>query len=306
MSWDIIIAGGGPAGLTAAIYGARGGWKTLLIDPMGGGGQIASADYIHNYPGFPGGLGGMELTDRMAQQAQEFGAEIRYDQVMAVELDDNGFIIKGENEEFFSKAVVYAAGNSPRRLGIPGEEKYISKGISFCATCDGPLFRDRVVAVVGGGDSALSEARFLAQFAAEVLLIHRRDEFRASMAEVNLLEKHRKIRKLLSHTVQSVEGNDILKSITVRNEKTGGTKQLSVDGLFLYVGWQPNVKPIEGLVEIDSSGFVITNEDMSTKTPGLYVAGDIRKKPLRQVITAASDGAIAAWSAEKHLLELFS
>lgn len=311
MNYDIIVVGGGPAGMTAAIYAGRAGWKTLLIDPMGGGGQPSMADMIYNYPGFPNGIGGPELMDLMARQAKAFGVKIEYEEVTRItqEAQDSGasgeagLKVSTGDAEYTARAVVYAAGTLPRKLGVSGEEKYLAKGISFCATCDGALFRDKVVAVVGGGDSALSEAVFLTQFAKEVLLIHRRDEYRAGAANVKLVDQNPKIKQLRSTVVESVRGDEVLTGISVRDLRTGEVRDLEVQGLFLYVGWMPNVEPVRHLVETDEYGYVLTNEDMSTKTPGLFVAGDVRRKPLRQITTAVGDGAVAVWSAEKYLLE---
>jgi len=303
VDYDIIVVGGGPAGMTAAIYAGRGGWNTLLIDPMGGGGQPSTTDTIYNYPGFPEGIGGTEIMDLMARQAKAFGVKIAFDEVARIDKEqEGGFRVTTGEGGHTAKAVVYAAGTHPRKLGVPGEEKYLAKGISFCATCDGALFRDKVVAVVGGGDSALTEAVFLTKYAKEVLLIHRRDEYRAGMANVKLVRENPKIKELLSTVVESVRGEEFLTGITVRDLRSGEVRDLEVQGLFLYVGWTPNVEPVKHLVDTDDHGYVLAAEDMSTKTPGLFVAGDVRRKPLRQITTAVGDGATAAWSAENYLL----
>lgn len=305
MDWDVLIAGGGPAGLTAAIYAGRAGWKTSVFDPLGGGGQASVTDTIHNYPGFPSGIQGAELMDLMAQQAKTFGVTIEYDQVVEVKKQSDIFHVTCEGSSHTAKAVVYAAGTSPRKLGVPGEEKFIGRGVSLCATCDGALFKDKKVAVVGGGDSALTEAEFLTRFASEVLLIHRRDEFRAGLATIRRVLDNPKVRRLMSSAVDEVRGEEQVKSILVRDLAAGKASEIPVDGLFLYVGSDPNSGPIKDLVETDEGGYVITGEDMSTRTPGLFVAGDVRRKPLRQVATAVGDGAVAAWSAERYLLENF-
>jgi len=305
VDWDVLIAGGGPAGLTAAIYAGRAGWKTSVFDPLGGGGQASVTDTIHNYPGFPSGIQGAELMDLMAQQAKTFGVTIEYDQVVEVKKQSDIFHVTCEGSSHTAKAVVYAAGTSPRKLGVPGEEKFIGRGVSLCATCDGALFKDKKVAVVGGGDSALTEAEFLTRFASEVLLIHRRDEFRAGLATIRRVLDNPKVRRLMSSAVDEVRGEEQVKSILVRDLAAGKASEIPVDGLFLYVGSDPNSGPIKDLVETDEGGYVITGEDMSTRTPGLFVAGDVRRKPLRQVATAVGDGAVAAWSAERYLLENF-
>ncbi len=303
MDWNILIAGGGPAGLTAAIYAGRAGWKTSVFDPLGGGGQASVTDIIHNYPGFPSGIQGAELMELMAQQAKAYGVTVDYDQVIDIQKKGDTFHVTCENSSHTARAVIYAAGTSPRKLGVPGEEKFIGRGVSFCATCDGALFRDKVVAVVGGGDSALTEAEFLTRFASEVLLIHRRDEFRAGLATVRRVLDNPKVKRLMSSAVDEVLGEEQVKSILVRDLGAGKASEIPVDGLFLYVGSDPNSGPIKHLVETNDNGYVITGEDMSTRTPGLFVAGDVRHKSLRQVATAVGDGATAAWSAERYLLE---
>ncbi len=302
MDCDILVVGGGPAGMTAAIYAARSGWKTVLFDPAGGGGLAGTTDAIFNYPGFPSGVPGMDLMERMIEQAKRFGATVLYDEVTEVRRDSDVFVVRSLDGEHKAKAVVYAAGTSPRKLGVPGEDRLSGRGISYCATCDGPLFRDKRVAVVGGGDSALTEADFLSRLASEVTLIHRRDQFRASLATVNAVTNNPKIRLLLRSTVEEIKGDDKVSGLVVKEHAAGTVSEIPVDGLFLYVGWDPNTGPIKDLVDFAGNGFVKTGEDMTTRTPGLFVAGDIREKPLRQVSTAVGDGAYAAWSAEKLLL----
>lgn len=303
MDWDVLVAGGGPAGMTAAIYAARAGWKTVVVDPLGGGGQASTTDVIHNYPGFPSGVAGIDLMDLMTEQARSFGAIVEFDAVDSVSRNAAGFAVKCQSAEHAAGSVIYAAGTTPKRLGVPGEERLIGRGISFCATCDGALFKDKVVAVAGGGDSALTEAAFLTRFAREVLLIHRRDEFRAGFAAIRRVTGNPKIRMLMSSAVQEVRGDDKMGSMIIKDLATGQTSEVPVDGLFLYVGSTPNVAPVRDLVDMTDSGYVRTSDDMSTGTPGLFVAGDIREKPLRQVATAVGDGAVAAWSAERYLME---
>ena len=303
VEWDVLVVGGGPAGLTAAIYAGRAGFKTVVIDPLGGGGQAATTDRIFNYPGFPEGIEGPELMDLMARQARAFGAAIEYGEVARISRENNLFKIQGDGSLKWARSVIYAAGTSPKKLGVPGEENFMGRGVSFCATCDGALFKDKVVAVVGGGDSALTEAEFLTRFAREVLLIHRRDQFRAGMAAQRRVRENPKIRLLLSSVVEEIKGTDKIESLMVRDLSAGRTLEIPVDGVFLYVGATPNTEAIKDLVDMTESGFVITDDDMSTRTPGLFVAGDIREKPLRQVATAVGDGATAAWSAERFLLE---
>lgn len=301
--YDILIAGGGPAGVTAAIYSGRAGWNTLLLDPVGGGGQAATTDMIYNYPGFPEGISGFGLMESMIGQAKSLGAKVEFDEAKVITVTDGIFNVKGEEGEYRAKSLIFAAGTSPRKLNIPGEDKFLARGISFCATCDGPLFRGKRVAVVGGGDSALTEAEFLTRFASKVLLIHRRDEFRAGMAAVRRVSDNPGIEILFSTVVEEVTGDDVLTSLTVRNVKNDRVTEIPVGGLFLYVGSDPNVSPVKGLVDLTPSGYVIAGENTATKTPGLFVAGDVRGKALRQVSTAVGDGANAAWAAERYLIE---
>jgi len=303
MLYDVLIAGGGPAGLTAAIYSARAGWKVKVLDPQGGGGQASTTDMIYNYPGFPQGVSGPKLMELMVEQAQRFGAQMEFDEAKAVTKENELFLVKGEDVEYQSRALIYATGTRPKNLGVPGEERFMARGISFCATCDGPLFKDKVVAVVGGGDSALTEAEFLTRFAKEVILIHRRDEFRAGLAQVTRIRENPKVRLRLGSTVEEVRGTDKLESLLVKDVRTGNVEELNVDGLFLYVGSIPNTEPITHLVDLNPHGYVRTEDDMTTRTPGLFAAGDVREKPLRQVSTAVGDGATAAWAAERYLLE---
>jgi thioredoxin reductase (NADPH) len=289
--------------MTAAIYAGRAGWKTVLLDPLGGGGQASTTDVIHNYPGFPAGVPGPELMDRMTEQAKSFGVVIEYDEVTHVDKAGGTFSVSCESSNHTAKAVIYAAGTSPKKLAVPGEDKFIGRGISFCATCDGALFRDKVVAVVGGGDSALTEAEFLTRFAREVLLIHRRDEFRAGLATVRRVNANPKVRRMMSSAIEEVRGDDRVTSVMVRDLSTNKVAEVKVDGLFLYVGSVPNSAPVKHLVDTNEGGYIKTEEDMSTRTFGLFAAGDVRVKSLRQVATAVGDGAGAAWSAERYLLE---
>ncbi len=303
MDYDVLIVGGGPAGMTAAIYSARAGFQTVLLDPMGGGGLVSTTDMIHNYPGFPEGVSGFGLMESMSEQAKTYGAKILYGEVEDLRQDNNLFRARASEEEYVARTVIYAAGTTPRKLGVPGEAELIGRGVGFCATCDGPLHKDKVVAVVGGGDSALTAAEFLTRFAREVMVIHRRDQFRAGQAAVKRIMGHPKITLKIPSVVREIRGNDRLSSILVEDLVSKEIREIPVDGLFLYIGWNPNVAPIRNLVDITPSGHVRTGEDMSTKTPGLFVAGDIREKPFRQVATAVGDGANAAWSAERFLME---
>lgn len=289
--------------MTAALYTARSGWKVIVLDPMGGGGQAATTDMIHNYPGFPQGIKGPDLMELMAQHAREFGAVIEMDEVKKITLtDDAVFSVSGSASTYESTAVIYCAGTTPRRLNVPGEDRLIGKGVSFCATCDGPLFSGQRVAVVGGGDSALTEAQFLARLASQVILIHRRDEFRAGLYNQRMVRENPKIVLRMNSVVDEIHGDTHVEAITVRNVKTGEVEEEPVSAVFVYVGSSPNTAPVADLVDTDDSGYIVTEPDMSTKTPGLYAAGDVRRKSLRQVTTAVGDGATAAFAAETYLM----
>ena len=305
MVQDVIIAGGGQAGLTSAIYTARAGLKVKLVDPVGAGGQAGTTSVIYNYPGFPNGVSGLKLMEFMTDQAKGFGAEIDFGEVSSVKQQGGLFSVTIDGKDYEARSVIWAAGTSPKSLGVPGEAELVGRGVSYCATCDGPLFRDKVVAVVGGGDSALTGAQFLSGYAREVILIHRRDEFRGGLANVNRVVANPRIALKLNSIVQEMKGNGLLESLVVKNVQTGSTEEIEVDGVFLYVGSVPNTAPLEGLADLTANGYVKTEQDMSTDTPGLFAAGDVRDKLLRQVATAVGDGAVVGWSVEKYIIDNF-
>lgn len=305
MVYDTVVIGAGPAGLTSAIYLARSGWNVIVLDRLGGGGQASTTEMIYNYPGFPEGVEGPRLMDLMLRHARAFGARVEMGEVSAVRVSGEGdFTVSGEAGDYEAKSVIFAAGTSPRKLGVPGEERLIGRGVSFCATCDGPLFSGKRVAVVGGGDSALTEAQFLARLASEVLLIHRRDEFRASLYNQKAVKENSRITLRMSTVVEDIHGERFVEAVTLRDLKSGRTIEEAVSAVFVYAGSFPNTAPVMGLVDTDEDGYIIAGPDMSTKTPGLFVAGDVRRKVLRQVSTAVGDGAVAAFSSESYLLRL--
>lgn len=301
--WDTLIVGAGPAGLAAGIYAGRSQLKTLILDRMPGG-QLLITEEIENYPGFHEGITGFELSEKFRQHAEKFGAKIENGHtVTEVTLDGEIFVVKTDYGEFKGRTLIWAAGSNPRKLGIPGEAEFVGRGVSYCAVCDGAFFKDRVVAVVGGGDSALEEALYLTKFAKKVYLIHRRDKFRAVKIIQDRVKRNEKIEPVLNKVVVSINGKDFVESLTLEDTKTGEKVELPVDGVFIFIGNEPNVSPVIHLVDTDPSGFILTDEEMRTKTPGLFAAGDVRSKPLKQVITAASDGAVAAMSATRYLEE---
>ena len=299
MNYDIAIIGAGSAGLSAAIYAARGGLSTVVFENGLVGGQITQTMEIENYPGFVEVLDGFTLTDYMKKQADRFGPEFKTEEVKKVTMNGACKVIETNKTTYRTKALIIATGANPRKLSVPGEMKLTGRGVSYCATCDGALYRGKTVAVIGGGDSAVEEAMFLTRFVKKVYLIHRRDELRAVKIVQDRAFKNEKMEFIWDTVPQEVNGENGVESLTLFNKKTKETSKLEVDGVFIYVGIIPNNKIFENQLNYDDQGFILTDENMHTKLPGVYAAGDIVHKTLRQVVTAVSDGAIAAFSAEK-------
>jgi len=299
--YDIIIIGGGPAGLSAGIYASRARLRTLLIEKGMFGGLIANAELVENYPGFPEGISGFDIGERMSRQASKFGLETLSAEVTGVDLLKDIKVTNTTEGDFSARAVIIASGAERKRLGVPGEDIFINRGVSYCATCDGALFRDRVVAVVGGGDSAVEEALFLTRFASKVIIIHRRNQLRASKMAQERALSNKKIDPMWDTVVEEIKGDSKVSQLVVRNVKSGATAQIVADGVFVYVGQNPNTGFLKGQLPLDKEGYIITDDRMGTQIKGVYAAGDIRKNSSRQVITAAGDGATAAISAEKFL-----
>ncbi len=299
MRYDVAIIGAGPAGLSAAIYAARGGLQTVVFERGLVGGQIVLTADVENYPGFEDNMTGFDVIDKMKKHADKFKAEFKEESVNSITADGYDKILKTDLHEYRVKAVIIATGANPKKLGVPGEERLTGRGVSYCATCDGALYRNKVVAVIGGGDSAIEEALFLTRFVKKVYVIHRRDELRAVKIVQDRAFKNDKIEFIWDSVVQEVEGKDFVENLKLFNRKTEIISRLKVEGVFIYVGIIPNNQLVASEVELDEQGFILTDESMHTKIPGVYAAGDVVHKVLRQVVTAASDGATAAFSAEK-------
>jgi len=299
MDYDVVIVGGGPAGLTAGIYTQRAMLKTLLLERGVVGGQILVTDLIENYTGFPE-VTGAELSQKLESHARKFGLEIRNEEVISV-LEEEGFkLVKTNTHSYQAGAVIVASGTTPRRLGVPGEREFTGMGVSYCATCDGFFFRDKNVFVVGGGDSAITEALYLSKIASSVTVIHRRDKLRAEKILQERAFQNPKIGFIWDTVVEEIRGKDTVESLLVRNVKTGEKRALPADGVFIYIGLTANTD----FVDVEkNNGFIVTNEKMETSTPGIFAAGDCRDTVLRQIATAVGDGAIAAVSAERYLEE---
>ena len=304
MIYDIIIIGGGPAGLTAGIYGKRAGLATIVIDesPQSGG-QILTTYEVDNYPGLPK-IGGMEIGQKFRDHADALGVEFAVGRVSSINKEENLFTVKTRKAEFVGKTVIYCGGASHRELGAPGEATFSGMGVSYCATCDGAFYKNKVTAVVGGGDVALEDALFLARVCEKVYLIHRRDEFRGAKVLQEQVFANDRIECVYDSTVKEITGDKKVQSVTVVNKNTGEERMLSVDGVFIAVGILPNTERIEGLPSRNEAGYIIAGETCETDIPGFFAAGDVRTKQLRQVITSAADGANAVTSAERYLATL--
>ncbi len=299
--YDVVIIGAGPGGLTAAIYAGRAGLDVLVIEKMAPGGQLFNTEAVDNVPGFPDGITGVELAQKLEQQAKKFNAQFKMAEVINVTLDRTEKIIETKETTYTAKSVVISTGERPRELSVPGEQRLRGKGVSYCATCDGAFFKNQDVVVVGGGDSAVEEALFLTKLCSSVTLIHRRDQLRAGNYWKKKAKESDLLKFKLNKVVKEIHGDKKVSSVTLTDVKTGAEEQLNCNGVFVFAGSIPNTKLFEDTLQLDK-GYVITDNDMKTNLEGVYAVGDVRDKPLRQVVTAMSDGAIAAYSIEKYLL----
>jgi len=300
-SYQVVIIGGGPAGLTAGLYCARSKFNGLLIEQGIIGGQITNAERVENYPGFPKGISGIELGQLIHEQAISYGLETLLAEVTKVVPVQKHNLVSTSEGDFVAESVIIASGSQFRKLGVPGEDKFVGKGISYCATCDGPLFRAKTVAVIGGGDSAVTEALYLSKFASSVKVIHRRSQLRASKIFQERAKAEPKIGFIWDTVVTQIEGDGVVKQLTLKNTKNDRISILQLAGIFVAIGSKPNSTQWRGLLPLDEEGYIVTNELMETKIPGIFAAGDVRHNSARQAITAAGDGATAAISAAKFL-----
>jgi thioredoxin reductase (NADPH) len=300
---EIIILGSGPAGLAAAVYAARADRRPLVLAGSEPGGQVSLTDTIENYPGFPEGISGGDLFSLFQKQAERFGALVDFSSATAVDLTARPFRLTADSGEYQAKALIVATGASPRRLGIPGEDEFYGKGISYCATCDGAFFRGKNVMVVGGGDSALEEGIFLTRFAAQVTIIHRRNELRAGKILCHRAEQNPKIRFLLETIVEEIRGPDRVKSAALRNVSSGKIDVLPVDGIFIFIGHDPNTSLFRGKLDMDEKSYLRIDNQMRTSVSGVFAAGEAADPSFRQIATSAGMGVAAAISAERWLAE---
>lgn len=304
--YDVVIVGAGPAGLTAGIYSSRGRLKTAILERNMAGGQIALTELVENYPGFPEGISGFDLATKMKDQAVQFGAELReIETVGALRAEPNGcYTIVTDGGEIKTRSVILAPGVEPRRSGIPGEAEFIGRGVSWCATCDGALYKGRTVAVIGGGDSAVEEGLFLTKFADKVYLVHRRDQLRAAPIAQERAFANPKFEFVWDSIPKQIDGADMVEALEVENVKTGEPRSLPVNGVFMYIGQIPNTAWLTDAVDIDDHGYIVTDDLLRTRLPGVFACGDARVNPLKQIAMAVGEGALAAVHAERYLDEL--
>lgn len=299
--YDLIIIGGGPAGLTAGLYMARARLDVALLEGLGPGGQILNTDWVENYPGFPEGISGFDLAEKMKTQAENFGLPIRNEEAVDLELTPEKKVVVTPSDRLEARTLILACGASPKKLGLEGEDIFMGKGVSYCATCDGPFYKDQEVAVIGGGDTAVEEAIFLTRFASKIHHVHRRDSLRAIKLLQDRAMAEEKIKFVWDTVPTKIFGENGVEGIELKNVKTAELSTRPVQGVFIFIGTQPNTDFLRGHVKLDENGFVTTDERMETSFPGVFAAGDIRSKPWRQIATAVGEGASASFSVEKFL-----
>ena len=299
--YDVLIVGGGVAGMTAGMYAARHGLRTAIVERMMGGASIINVDKIENFPGFPEGISGAELGPAVQEQAMNAGADFIMGEAAKITKDGEYRVVSSDSGDVRAKAVIIAAGSTLRQLGIPGEEEFFGRGVSQCATCDGPLYMNQVVAVVGGGDSAADEALTLTEYAERVLLIHRRDQLRSQQALTARVNENSKIEVVWNTVIEEVLGADTVSGLRLRNTVTNTENAVELSGLFVYVGLEPNSEMVDGLLERDNAGHIPVNLSMETEVPGVYAVGDLRQNSSSQLVSAAGDGATAAIAAYKYI-----
>lgn len=299
--YDIIIIGGGPGGYTAALYAARSGLKTLVLERLSAGGQLAQTHWIDNYPGFPDGIDGFTLAQQMQAQAHRFGTESRYEQVNAVDLKAQPKKVETAKGIYYARALILATGANPRPLGLPGEDALIGKGVGYCAACDGMFYRGKTVVVVGGGNTAAGDALLLSRVAGKVILVHRRDRLRATQLYHQALLDAPNVQILWNSQVTALHHEQRLSGVTVENLQTGKQERLDCQGLFVSIGRLPNSALVQAQLDLDAGGYILTDSETQTAIPGVYAVGDVRTTPLRQVVTAVADGALAVHRAENYL-----
>ena len=303
-SYDVIILGGGPAGCTAGMYAARDALSTLILERNMPGGNVAITELVENYPGIIEPIEGYKLSDQFLEHAEKFGAVCRQGNCIKVELDgDDKVLTLDDGRILRCKALIISTGSIAKKTGAKNEDKFIGRGVSFCATCDGGFFRNKEVIVVGGGDSALEEGMYLTKFASKVIIVHRRNEFRAAKIIQQRAKENEKIEFLTPYTIDEIIGDQIITSVKLRNKETDEVIERKIDGVFEFIGWNANTEIFKDIIELSDGGFIVAGEDTKTSVPGIFAAGDVRKKGLMQIVTAASDGAIAAKNAEHYINE---
>ncbi len=303
--YDLIVVGGGPAGLTAYLYAKRALLDVLLVEKGPIGGQVLLTDWIENYPGFPEGVSGFDLIELFKKQVEKLGLEVKYDEAIDLSVDGNLKIVHlASGEKLKAYSVILALGAAPKRLGIPGEEALTGKGVSYCAVCDGPFFRDEVVAVIGGGDTALQESLYLTKFVKKVYLIHRRDSFRAIPILQKRVRENPKIEFILNSVVREIYGKEKVEGVLVENLQTKKSFKLDLSGVFIFIGLRPQTEWLKGKLDLDENGFILTDKNMETSLPGVFACGDCVSKKFRQIVIACGEGGVASLSAEEYIQRL--